>query len=57
MPILYSMGSTSSSCTYGNVIKALEQELLRYFPKDFFRYKHVLRLPVQEEEYIESLIG
>lgn len=50
MPILYSMGSTSSSCTYGNVIKALEQELLRYFPKDFFRYKHVSSQMVFREE-------
>lgn len=50
MPILYSMGSTSSSCTYGNVIKALEQELLRYFPKDFFKYKHVSSQMIFREE-------
>lgn len=50
MPILYSMGSTSSSCTYGNVIKALEQELLRYFPKGFFRYKHVSSQMIFREE-------
>lgn len=50
MPILYSMGSTSSSCTYGNVIKALEQELLRYFPRGYFRYIHVSSQLVFREE-------
>lgn len=50
MPILYSMGSTSSSCTYGNAIKALEQELLRYFPKDYFNYIHVSSQLVFREE-------
>ena len=44
------MGSTSSSCTYGNVIKALEQELLRYFPKDYFNYIHVSSQLVFREE-------
>ena len=55
MPILYSMGSTSSSCTYGNVIKALEQELLRYFPRNYFKYKHVSsQLVFREETHIAS---
>ncbi len=41
MPTIYSMGSPSTSCTYGNVTKALEMEILRYFPENYFKYIHI----------------
>ena len=50
MPTIYSMGSSSASHTYGNVIRAIEPEILKYFPKDYFKYKHISSQLVFREE-------
>ena len=34
---IYSVGSTSTSCTFGNLIEFVHQDILSKFPSNFFR--------------------
>ena len=39
--LIYSVGSTSSSCTFGNLIEYVHQDILTKFPQNFFRHEHI----------------
>lgn len=39
--VIYSVGSTSSSSTYGNVIEFVHHDVLSKFPPNFFNYEHI----------------
>ena len=39
--VIYSVGATSSSCTYGNLIEFVHEDVMSKFPSGFFRYDHV----------------
>lgn len=41
MDSIYSVGSTSSSHTYGNLIEAAKDDILSKFPRDYFKYIHI----------------
>lgn len=41
MRCIYSMGTNSSSQTYGNVASCIKEFILNNFPKGYFKYKHI----------------
>lgn len=55
--VIYSVGATSSSCTYGNLIEFVHEDVMSKFPSGFFRYDHissVLAFIRQMKKYMDN---